>query len=78
MEVRVLCSWPSCSNCFDHVIIYKFVAARMLLQRWQQMMGHLVLDQWMQRVSALSWLVNYVRRVATTMHLTCAAHANYL
>jgi hypothetical protein len=63
---------------FHHVIIYKFVAAKMLLQRWEQMMDHLVLDQWMQRVPALPWLVNYVLWVPTTVHLTCAAHANYL
>ena len=48
MEVCVLCSWPSCYNCSQHVNIYNFVVAKMMLQRWEQIMGHLVLDQRMQ------------------------------
>jgi hypothetical protein len=49
-----------------------------MFQRWEQMLDHLVLDQWMQRVTALSWLVNYVPRVPTMVHVTCDLHANYL
>jgi hypothetical protein len=78
MEVHALFPWPSCLDCFHHVIIYTSVAAKMLHQHWEQMVDHLVLDQWMQRVPALSWLVNYVPRVPTAVHVTCAVHANYL
>lgn len=66
MEVRALFSQLSCLDRFHLVIIYKFLATNMLLQLWEQVMDHLVTHQWIQRVLALSWLVNYVRGCTPT------------
>jgi hypothetical protein len=37
ISVHVLCCQPLCHNCFHLAIIFKFVAVRLLLQCWKQM-----------------------------------------
>jgi hypothetical protein len=36
LEIRVPCYLPSCRNCFYLAIIFKFVTAKILHQRWKQ------------------------------------------
>ena len=35
IDISVLCYQPYCYNCFQNAAIFKFVAAKVLLQRWK-------------------------------------------
>jgi hypothetical protein len=37
VEIRDVCFQPSCRNCFQFAFMIKFMAAKILLQLWKQM-----------------------------------------